>query len=205
MDYDFIEIGTSWFNTLTENVEPGDVDRLPSLCVEPIKEYLDKLEDKRSVKKINCAISFDNTESTLDIYYIPLDVLKENDLPWWLSGCNSTNDYHFEHKVRNITHLVKKITVPCIPVSKLFIDNNVGKLFHLKIDTEGGDCDILMHFLQYIKTQPIEHYPFKIQFESNHLTDRHKISDTIHAYLHTGYVVTHQDLNDTWLEYRPQS
>ena len=74
----------------------------------------------------------------------------------------------------------------------------------MKIDTEGGDCDILMHFLQYIKTQPIEHYPFKIQFESNHLTNRHKISDTIHEYLHTGYVVTHQDLNDTWLEHRPE-
>ena len=74
----------------------------------------------------------------------------------------------------------------------------------MKIDTEGNDCDILMHFLEYLKTQPKEHYPSKIQFESNHLTSWHKIADTIFAYLHNGYVVTHQDLHDTMLEYRPQ-
>lgn len=203
MDYNFIEIGSSWFNTLTEKVSPSNVDTMPGICVEPIKEFLDKLEDKPSVKKINCAISFDNTESTLDLYYVPFGVLKDNDLPLWLSGCNSANDYHFEHKWRNITHLVKKITVPCIPISKLFIDNNVEKLSHLKIDTEGGDCDILMHFLDYLQTQPREHYPARIEFESNYLQPRQKINDTVYSYLNIGYVVTHQDLNDTIIEYRP--
>ena len=74
-DYDFIEIGTSNFETLIQNAtnEKG-------LSVEPLKYYLDCLPDKTNVKKINVAITDEPLCDTVDFYYIPENVIIENRL-----------------------------------------------------------------------------------------------------------------------------
>ena len=48
MNYDFIEVGTSDFDTLIQDA----TDNCIGLCIEPIKFYLDRLPNKPNVKKI---------------------------------------------------------------------------------------------------------------------------------------------------------
>ena len=127
MNLDFLEIGTSDFDTLIEVADDFTV----GISVEPIKHYQDRLPNKPNVKKINCAISPSNIEGNIDIFYIPDNVIKEHGLPWWLRGCNSVNSFHPKHIGLKITHLVKVETVKQIPISKFFIENNIEKI---KID-----------------------------------------------------------------------
>jgi hypothetical protein len=87
MRYNFIEIGTSDFDTLIENCsnECG-------LSVEPIKYYIDRLPDKPNVKKLQVAIS--DVDGYMDVYYISDDKIIEYNLPWWVRGSNSVNRPH---------------------------------------------------------------------------------------------------------------
>lgn len=185
IDYDFIEIGTSDFNTIVEKCPEDAV----GLCVEPIKKYLDSLPSKKNVKKINCAISFDGSNGEVDVFYIKDNVLKENKLSHRMKGCNSINDYHYLHKKLNITHLVTKEKVKKISIKTLLEENTVRGINHLKIDTEGGDCFILKCLIDYIKDKEICYWPKKITFETNILTKKELILETIEQYKNIGYAV----------------
>ena len=191
--YNFIEIGTSNFDTLIQKANNNTV----GLSVEPMTHYLDQLPNKDNVKKINCAVSFDNTEADVKIYFIPESVIKENSLSHWLVGCNSINGYHPAHE--NYKHLVTTKVIKQIPIRKLFEDNNVTSLDLLKIDTEGGDSKILTHFFDYIKEKKL--YPKKIQFESNKLTPEQDVNTVIAMYESLGYKVTKRNKHNTSLEY----
>lgn len=200
IDYNFIEIGTSDHNTVVESCGENDY----GICIEPVKIYLDSLPNKTNVKKLNCAVSFDNSESTVDLYFIPPDILRQHGFKKkGLRGINSINEYHPQHISRNIKHLVQIVKVPQLPISKILIDNNVKGIDLLKVDTEGGDCFILKHLLDYLKTKNKEYYPKKIIFETNYLTEKKLIEETIDMYVAAGYVVeatnNHVDDGDTIL------
>jgi len=66
MKYDFIEIGTSNFDTLIENSNETTV----GISIEPLKVYLDQLPNLTNVIKINCAISLTGSTDPIDFYYI---------------------------------------------------------------------------------------------------------------------------------------
>lgn len=183
IDVDFIEIGTSDFDTYVENANDNEI----GFCIEPIKDYLDKLPNKPNVKKINCAISFDGTDGEIKIFYIPETVLKENDLPWELKGCNSIGNYHYQHTKRKLEHLVKVDIVKQISISKFLKENQIRKIKYLKTDTEGGDCYILNQLLEYLKDKSIDYYPDKIKFETNKLTAENIILETISNFIKLGY------------------
>ena len=53
MKYDFIEIGTSNFDTLIQAAD----DFAVGISIEPIKHYLDSLPSRANVKKLNVAVS----------------------------------------------------------------------------------------------------------------------------------------------------
>ena len=200
IDYNFIEIGTSDHNTIVEVCSDNDY----GLCIEPVKLYLESLPNKKNVKKINCAVSFDNIESSVYLYFIPPDILRENGLKKrGLRGINSINEYHPQHISRNIKHLVQIIKIPQLPISKILIDNKVKGIDLLKIDTEGGDCFILKHLLEYLKIKSKEYYPKKIIFETNYLTEKKLIEETINMFVKVGYFVestnNHIDDGDTVL------
>jgi hypothetical protein len=194
-DVDFIEIGTSDFDSLAQTCADNEV----GISIEPLKYYLDRLPTKTNVTKINCAISFNNTEGDITIYYVPSEVIEENKLPQMLKGCNSISGYHYWHRKLEIEHLVQKQTVHQIPIAKVLAENNVGKIKYLKIDTEGGDCFILEHLFEYLKDKPKDFYPKKIKFESNAHTEKAQIHKTIELYKTAGYVVHYQDVEDTIL------
>lgn len=195
IDFDFIEIGTSDFDTLIESASDDTI----GLSVEPLFHYLDKLPNRKNVKKINCAIAFDNIEKDCTIYFLPESTIAENNLKYWLKGCNSINDYHYQHKKFKIEHLVETKIVKQIPISKLLTDNNVRGIKHLKIDTEGGDCDILLNLKMYLQDKTKDYYPDMITFETNKLTKKEKVAHVIALYNQLGYVVKNRTNDNTIL------
>jgi hypothetical protein len=171
MKYDFIEIGTSNFDTLIEAADDNTV----GLSIEPIGRYLDQLPDRARVKKLAIAVARDNQWGFMDVYYVPERVIRARGLPDWLRGCNSVGDYHPKHTELAVRDLVQIATVELIPIGELFICHDVTELDYLKIDTEGADCDIMLHLYEFLKTEPAARYPKKILFESNELADRSQV------------------------------
>lgn len=196
MKYNFVEIGTSNFETLIELADDNTV----GLSIEPLKYYLDKLPNKKNVKKINCAVSRNNQHEQLEIYYIPESVIVEKKLPFWLKGCNTINSYHPLHIKLNITNLVNRELISCVPIGYLFDLYNISELDYLKIDTEGSDCDILLHFFEYLKNKNINNYPKSIKFESNENALPEKLQSVKSSFISLGYQITKEGY-DTTLEF----
>lgn len=183
IDLDFLEIGTSNFDTLIEKATNETV----GISIEPLSFYLDQLPNPANVKKINCAVSLNNIESAVTFFYISEDKIKMYNLPEWLKGCNSLGDYHPQHKELNIEHLVDTTTVNQIPISKILKTNRVRKIKYLKIDTEGGDCNILIHLKHYLNDKDKIYYPKVIVFETNQLTSYTEIDNVLKLYTQLGY------------------
>jgi len=196
MKYDFIEIGTSDFDTLIETA----TDTTRGISIEPIQYYLDRLPNPANVVKLCCAVSPNNQTAMLEIYYVPDDMIQAHKLPEWLRGCNSIGGYHLQHKNLGIENLVKVTHVPCYPLGKILDQYQVTKLDYLKIDTEGRDCDILLHLFDYLIQKDTTAYPKKILFESNILTSPDKVELVKAKFVEIGYTVTRSGSDDTILE-----
>ena len=181
MQYDFIEIGTSFFNTEIENA----TDKTIGLSIEPVKDYLDKLPIKQNVKKNNAAISFNNTTYKDYIFYIPTETIKEHDLEFWFNGCNSIGNYHPLHIQHNVQHLVKKLEIPVISIEALFAKNDVTDINFFKIDTEGTDSYILESLFTFTSI-----LPKKIKFEANETSNIEHVKYIIDLASDKGYITT---------------
>lgn len=164
------------------------------LVVEPVQEYLQALPNKPGVTKINVAISPEDVESDVEIFYIPNRMIDAYALETYLKGCAVIGKYHQVIRTLNIKHAVEKQIVRQIPISKLLIEHKVRKIKHLKLDTEGSDCKILQNLLVYLHTKSKEYWPQKITFESNFLTNRKQLIWTLGLYLKAGYTV--QNINN---------
>lgn len=185
VDYDFIEIGTSISDTLIEKAS----DTTIGLSIEPIKKYIDMLPNKKNVTKINTAITTNRTTDSVDVYYIPDDVIDAKGFPEWLKGCNSINKYHPNHWNKLCINEVKIEKAPLLNIDELFEQYNVKTVKLLKIDTEGHDCIILKGLFSYLKTQNREKYPHKIEFESNMWTPKTDVDNIINIAIDLGYKV----------------
>jgi hypothetical protein len=195
MKYNFIEIGTSNFDTLIETA----TDTTVGISIEPIQYYLDQLPNPPGVTKLKCAVSRNNRSETLEVYYVPEHLIHEHGLPDWLRGCNSIGDYHLQHHLLNVKHLVVRDQVQCVPIGALFDQQDITELDYLKIDTEGSDCDIMLHLLDYLKTQPHSRWPRRILFESNELTSPARVELVNTSFVNSGYSLIRSDY-DTVLE-----
>lgn len=184
IDYDFIEIGTSDYDTLIETA----TDETIGLSIEPIKTYLDNLPNKKNVIKVNAAISIDGTLNDAKIFYVPPNVVEENELHHYWRGCNKIGEYHpLQLKNNVVKENVKCETIKQITIEKLYELYNIRKVKYLKLDTEGYDCDILQYWFEFLKNKDTIYYPQKIHFESNTLTPRKYVLQTIEDYLELGY------------------
>ena len=176
MKYDFIEIGTAYFDT-----EIQKNDGRIGLSIDLIQEYLDMLPNNPNVTKICCAISDKCDEYTVYKPNFP------SEFPQWLSGCVSVLTPHkhvIEYCARNKIKPRNYVTtrkVKAIPVSELIELHNISSVDYLKIDTEGHDVIILNNWLDFCETNK-ELYPKKIFFESKDLTspdELKKINDRL--------------------------
>jgi hypothetical protein len=195
VNYDFIEIGTSNFDTLIEKASDSTI----GLSVEPLNEYLDDLPNKNNVKKINAAVTYQKTNNTITIFHIPKNIIKKYNLPWWMKGCNSIGQPHPDILSSNARHLIKEKTVPLLNVNELFIKNKVKGIDFLKIDTEGHDHIILYGVYEWIKLLRKDFHPKKILFEHKHLKNV-DIDKLIYLYGILNYKLISKSNNDITLE-----
>lgn len=193
--YNFIEIGTSDFETFIQNAN----DEV-GLSVDALSCYLKRLPDKQNVKKINAAITNNKTSNTIKMYYIKPEIIEKYNLPYWLKGCNTVNDYHPLHYEQKVTHLVTIEEVPLKNVSELMIENKVGGIDYLKTDTEGHDITIIRGFLDWMRLRPKVEWPQKILFESNARSRPEEIQALINDLTNEfGYKLRYSN-NDTLVE-----
>jgi len=161
-NYDFIEIGTSDFDTLIETSNDNTV----GISIEPIKYYINRLPDKQNIIKVQAALS--TTDGEVDVYYIEDSKIEVNNLPWWVRGSNSINNPHpfaikeLGEELYNSLVTIEK--VPTISWKTLIDSYNVGSVDYLKIDTEGHDHIIFRDFLDYCKEHSFP-IPSKITLE----------------------------------------
>lgn len=195
MDLDFIEIGTSNFDTLLQTCSPNEI----GISIEPIQYYLDTLPTKPNVKKVHTAITANRTTETIDIYFIPEPLLQQLDLPWWLKGCNKVGDYHPLHKEYKLEEYVIIDTAPLLNIDEFLINNNIRQIKFLKIDTEGHDTIILGGLFAYLKSKSKDYYPRKILFESNANTTKEDLETTLTIAQSMGYTILTQTSEDTTL------
>ena len=183
IDYDFIEIGTSNFDTLIQSCD----STTKGISVDAVKYYIDALPNKENCIKLNLGIS--NVNTTLDVYYIPEEIIEKHKLPGWFKGCNCINTFHPLHIKHNVTHLCKIEEVKVITPYELFYQNKVKTVDFLKIDTEGHDCIILKVLYSYLKYLPNIFYPKKILFETNEHAKVSDINEIISLYTSIGYKI----------------
>ena len=202
MDCDFIEIGTSNFDTCIQTCNDDTV----GICVEPLKMYLNDLPNRPQVKKVNCAIS--NQDGTIPIYFVHPDDIDQY-MPEFsgFKGCNSIGEPHPTVqrvlKERNLLHLVRTLKVPLMSFGKLLQTCDVRSIKFLKIDTEGHDVVILQNMLDCYRDLNLDMesplWPKTIRFESNILTDSAKVDDIIDQFSGYGYQVKYRNSEDTVL------
>ena len=182
--YDFIEIGTSDFDTEIEKKN----DKV-GISIEPIKYYLDRIPNKENCIKLNLGISDYNGKCIVN--YLSEQNIHKYNFPIWVRGCNSINSYH-----KTITNLCKNIGIDIekisekdsVDVSTLYTLMNklcIDGVYYLKIDTEGHDYIILKKF--YEEIQDNKHLPHVILFESNELSNYEDINNIITLFKNIGY------------------
>lgn len=181
--YDFIEIGTSDFDTFIQDEKMKD---LKGLSIEPVKYYLDKLPERKNIIKINAGIS--DKSGTCDVYYVPEDKFKQYGLESWAKGCNSINKYHptVENWLISQKHDLKeafcKNTVPVYTLKEIIEMYKITSIDKLKIDVEGHDTVILKHYFNNCNILAKE-----IQFETNELSTISEIENVIYKAFTLGY------------------
>jgi FkbM family methyltransferase len=194
---DFLEIGTSNFDTLIQDAS----DTTVGISVEPLSHYLNQLPNKPHVQKIHAAITHMPNTSSIDIYYIPETTIINNHLPSWLKGCNTIGTYHPLHLKHNLQSYVQIEKVPLISISNLLNEHQIQHIQYLKIDTEGHDCVILKGLFDHIRYLPTSFYPSRITFESNEHTSYDNVSYIIHIFESIGYSLMSRGY-DTTLEFK---
>jgi len=193
---DFLEIGTSDFDTLIELAGPDSI----GVSVEPVKYYYDRLPDKSGVKKLNVAIS--DKRGSGKIYYIPPDTIKELGLFKDYRGCNCLNTPHptVVQSLLNLGYNPDEFFVEedvCIlKYSDLVALCGFSEVKYCKIDTEGHDCKVIKSILDYGDV-----LPERIKFESNTLSKTKEIAATILRLKHSGYKVIEQSRTDTTVQF----
>lgn len=198
MNYDFIEIGTSDFETLiqTSTNEIG-------LSIDAVSLYLDRLPNKEGVTKLNYAIS--NYSGETQVYYVYPEDIEKHNLPWYLKGCNSIGEPHpvtlRELKERNLEYLLNVDRVKVLTWKDLVKKYHIDSVKTLKIDAEGHDIVIVNDILEGGHNV----YPETIIFESNELTPDQSRIDTINKAKSVGYsFVDFNNISNVILKYNPQ-
>lgn len=164
-----VEIGTSDFRT--------EAGKQNGLFIEPVKFYFDRLP---KCNKLNIAIS--NYTGETDVYYIPEEDIRLNNLPNWLRGCNSIGHAHPTVVSMGLEYLVKVDKVKVERIADVLKAQNITSIDLLKIDTEGHDTVILNDYLD-----TVDFMPNKIIFESNILSKQEEVEEVVLRLMQNGY------------------
>eukprot|EP00927_Polykrikos_kofoidii_P033998 TRINITY_DN28840_c1_g2_i1.p1 TRINITY_DN28840_c1_g2~~TRINITY_DN28840_c1_g2_i1.p1 ORF type:complete len:744 (-),score=88.35 TRINITY_DN28840_c1_g2_i1:51-2000(-) len=178
---DFVEIGTADFDTLAQQLVGTEAT---GLSVEPVRAHLDALpSDGRLRKKVHAAIT--ERDGWADLFTVRPEFVEPQCtgetlpstglpycLPWWFRAIASMyrpSDLVEVHAGQLAAHVQETIRVKTLSYGSLLSTENVSDVGLLKIDTEGFDVQILSQVLEWGTTTG--HWPERIQFEKNNLTD----------------------------------
>lgn len=181
-DYDFIEIGTSDFETEIQN---AGMKR--GISIEPVKRYLDALPNPPHVRKVHGAVSDRN--GTIDVYSVSPENIEKYNLPQWIRGCNSVNAVHPIVVGKVPDEAITKDHVPVYTFTDIVNMCNVRSCRYLKIDAEGHDVIILQSYLDCVQDKKIPLIP-KIQFEANQWSDQKQVNNILEKFIKHGYKYT---------------
>ncbi len=180
---DFLEIGTSDFDTLIQRAS----DRDCGISIDPISFYLDRLPSPKRCKKLNMAIS--NHHGMMPVFYLHPRVIGDYGLPNWLRGCNAIGHVHPTVSrilaARGLSEgILNEHEIEVAPLVAVLEQHDVSGLYLLKVDTEGHDHIILHHFFDHA-VQSL--WPHVLIFESNSLSDSNEIHRLIARLIMLGY------------------
>lgn len=183
--FDFVEIGTSNFDTLIQRANNSH----RGISIEPLSYYLNQLPDKANVTKLNKGVS--NKSEIRKFFYIPEDLINKLKMPSWLKGCNSIDSYHptalktcasLRIKPEDVFRVDE---VEVITPHQLVEEHQISTIDFLKIDTEGHDLVIVNEFIDLIKSSKIK--VNKIKFETNACTSKQEQDIVIKSLEDLGY------------------
>ena len=169
MHYNFIEIGTSDFDTEIQTCS----DTAVGLSVDPILYYLQRLPSKPNVMRVLGAIS--DSDGFTDVYFVPPEIIERHAFPEWVRGCNSIGAPHptvfnlLKQAGANPLDFIRKTQIPQFSICTFLQMYQVSSCDYLKIDTEGHDVVILSNYIEAIQKQ-ITKPAARICFEANELT-----------------------------------
>lgn len=171
MNLDFIEIGTSDFDTEIQACS----DDARGISIDPVLHYLEKLPQKKGVEKVCAAIS--DCDGVAMVYTVPEKIIQDHDLPYWVKGCNSIDHPHptierlFEQYGISSSSGWDVQKIPKLSFRTLVKQYDIRSIDYLKIDTEGHDCVIMRDIYRELKNPdtPLAK-PKKVLFESNILS-----------------------------------
>ena len=190
MKYNFIDIGTSDFNTSAFYLEKDP--SLTVMLVEPLTFYLDRLPNHANITKVNVAIS--NTNGSSDIYFLSIADIVKYDLEQCTRGCNKIGIPHisieYELDRRNLPRdLIKKRLVKTITFQELCKQYDIEFIDTLKIDTEGHEEYIMPGVLETIQQGLIIN---QIQFENQeHLGNKKFLDSLVLEFINLGYQLSY--------------
>jgi glycosyltransferase involved in cell wall biosynthesis len=176
--FDFIEIGESDFEYNQDTNKKG-------ILVEPIGEYFDKLNHGDRTITIKASITHNKKETEGDMYYIPSEIIKDKNLPWWLRGCNRLYDFHPLHS--EYKHLVQIEKVSLLNIDELYKKYNIGKVGYFKCICEGHDIVIMNGLYELLNTLDKTYWPVRIEFLSNANCSPTDVDNVIKNFKFLGY------------------
>jgi len=209
--FDLIQIGCHIGNTLNDRKTIGLFNQKSNaVFVEPIKRFYDLMvnnhnRDYRDNNFIFLNKACSDKIGELDLYEPDIITFSretepeyiDRALPNWIDQLTSVYPDHVKNHHLNIqSNLVK---VPCTTLNEIIKEYQITELNSLVIDTEGHDFEILNDLdLNLLK-------PKKIIFEHKHMegtnkTVGEKYNTILNKLLSFGYIKTHMDTEDTYLE-----
>jgi FkbM family methyltransferase len=192
MKYKFIEIGSCDFNTQIDSLTNNEY----GICVDPIKYYLDNLPNTDNLFKENSAVS--NSSGSIEVFYIPAQIIEQYNFPEWFKGCNSVNSPHptIKQELLNANidlSIINKSTVDCITYEQLVLKYKAINIDYLKIDTEGHEPSIIDSLCQFYASNKNFNPPSVINFEAfiGKLVSQEDINLSIDKLKNIGYKFSH--------------
>lgn len=183
---DFLEIGTSSFNTLLQATTD---DMSVGLSVDMMRPYLDRLPNRSHVTKVHAAIGDVENQTTRIFFVHPEDIVAHN-LPWWMRGCNMLGRPHPDMvrdlEKANLLHLQRNESVTVLSFAQLLAPYHIRTIRYLKLDVEGYELRILRSLEAAARRMP-SLWPHLVSYEATWLTHEDRLrAETLlkrHSYL----------------------
>ena len=175
MFYNYVDIGTSDFDTAADVAKPGD----HVLLVEPVKYYLDRIPNANNQVKVHAGVS--SASGTMPVYYVPDITIHTFNLPGWIRGCNSIGTRHptVDSLLTSMglpLSLVAKVNVNVITFEQLCSQYQVTEIDKLKIDTEGHETFILPSVFEMVRAGMVIN---EIKFENQEVLGNKQFLDLL--------------------------